>query len=110
VPDAFKPTPRKRNRRGPPPRRERIIAVALERRIGKDRRVLPDRRRDTPAMFSPEETAQVRAQILESGTEARCPRCGGSLTVGPTTTTGEESVREVRCSACHRGVLLIAVS
>ena len=86
------------------------MAVALERRGGEDRRVLPDRRRDTPAMFSPEETAQVRAQILEPGTETRCPRCGGSLTIGPTTTEGEETVREVRCSVCHRGVLLIEIS
>ena len=109
MPDDFKPTPRKGDRRRLH-RRAKIIAVALERRSGEDRRVLPERRRDTPVMFSPEETALVRAQVLDSAAEVRCPRCGGSLTLGPTIKEGEETVREVRCSACHRTVLLTEVS
>ncbi len=48
--------PRKGERRGPQ-RRVRTLAVAMHRRTRGNRRVLPDRRRDTPALFSPKETA-----------------------------------------------------
>ncbi len=96
----------KGERRGPE-RRVRTLAVAIDRRTRGDRRVLPDRRRDTPALFSPEETARVREMVLKADVQFVCPRCGGSLTIGTQTAQAEGTVCEVRCSTCRRGAMLL---
>ncbi len=93
-------------RRGPQ-RRVRTMAVAMDRRTRGNRRVLPDRRRDTPALFSPEETARVREMVLKSDVQFVCPRCGGSLTIGTQIAQAEGTLREVRCSTCRRGAMLL---
>ncbi len=69
--------------------------------------MLPDRPRDTPALFSPEETARVREMVLKADVQFACPRCGGSLTIGAQTTQAEDTVREVSCSTCRRVAMLL---
>jgi hypothetical protein len=83
-----------------------------ERRTGVDRRCLPDRRadrlaaRETPATYSNQEARTIKAAILESE-RPTCPRCHGFLCIGPAIPMlGGDRVREVRCKACRRSVMV----
>ena len=90
---------------------------AVERRVGErrasvDRRCLPDRRvdrlaaRETPATYSNQEARTIKAAILE-GDRPVCPRCYGYLCIGPAIPMlGGDRVREVRCKACRRSVMV----
>ncbi len=95
---------RKSDRRG----RDRRVAsapVAVDRR--KDhRRHLTDRRRDTPTVYSREESLRIREMLVGSVAELACPRCGGSLTLGTLIERDEGPLREVGCSTCRRSVFL----
>ena len=83
-----------------------------ERRTGVARRCLPDRRadrlaaRETPATYSNQEARTIKASILE-GDRPMCPRCYGSLCMGQAIPMlGGDRVREVRCKACRRSVMV----
>ncbi len=90
---------------------------AVERRVGErrtsvDRRCLPDRRvdrlaaRETPATYSNQEARTIKAAILE-GDRPMCPRGHGWLCVGAAIPMlGGDGVREVRCKACLRSVMV----
>ncbi len=83
-----------------------------ERRTGVDRRCLPDRRadrlaaRETPATYANQEARTIKAAFLE-GDRPTCPRCHGSLCIGPAIPMlGRDRVREVRCKECRRSVMV----
>jgi hypothetical protein len=85
---------------------------ARERRAIVDRRCLPDRRasrraaRETPATYSNQEARTLKAKILK-GDRPVCPRCSRSLCIGPAIPMlGGDLVREVRCKACRRSVMV----
>ena len=99
---------RKAERRGAD-RRVASVPVAADRRIAGDRRERTDRRRDTPVVYSRDEAAGIRKMVLQDQRQLVCPRCGGSLTLGASVKRAEGSVREVRCSTCHRSVMFRGV-
>jgi hypothetical protein len=77
-----------------------------DRRSGFDRRTPRREMRDTPATFSPDEARVIRARVL-SGRGTTCPRCEGCFCFGPPVLlAGGGAVQEVRCSVCHRSVML----
>ena len=83
-------------------------------RRGPERRELPDRRtvapRATPATYSASEAARIRRMALEGDRPILCPRCNGALIFGPPVPPeGEDALRELHCSACHRSVMVRVV-
>src|SRR5262245_19118790 len=118
---------RKGQRRAAADRRHTTVRTGRDRRVGarkgsgdrrradrrsrKDRRVLAgrrftDRQRSTPAPYSSAQLMPIREILSHLGTQAACPECGGMLNVGPLTSRFGTAVREVRCQACFRAVVL----
>jgi hypothetical protein len=60
----------------------------------------------TPASYSREEAAHIRARALNPDLEIVCPRCGEALIIGPPLhqerRRGRHVIRLLTCHACHR--------
>jgi hypothetical protein len=60
----------------------------------------------TPASYSREEAAHIRARALNPDLEIICPRCGKTLEIGPAVfpidRRGGQVIRLLTCHACHR--------
>jgi hypothetical protein len=94
-------------------RRQQDLEVANERRSmgerrdGIDRRVmLLDRRRRTSEPYTQRHAEQIRAMVLHPEAGASCPRCDGSLLLGPPVSRDDGIAREVRCTRCRHSVVI----
>lgn len=110
-----------RERRSGVERRLEYAAVATDRRTGVERRSAEPRRRlggvaglfagpdamsrTTPAVFSKEETAEIRAFAMV-GSHPVCPRCAADLLIGEPVMLGEGTVRQLSCPTCSRTVMV----
>lgn len=111
-----------RERRAGVERRLDYAAVATNRRTGVERRSTEPRRRhdrgagplfadpdvmlrNTPAVFSQEEAAEIRAFAMV-GSHPLCPRCGDDLLIGEPVMLGEGTVRQLSCPTCSRTVMV----
>jgi hypothetical protein len=111
-----------RERRSGVERRLDYAAVATDRRTGVKRRSAEPRRwhdgaagpqfadrdvmsRSTPAVFSKEETAEIRAFAMV-GSRPVCPRCAADLLIGEPVMLGEGTVRQLSCPKCSRTVMV----
>jgi len=112
----------RRERRAGVDRRLDYVAVLTDRRVGDERRLgEPRRRRDqstaylftdrhealrkTPAAFSKEEAAEIRANAV-LGSHPVCPRCAEDLATGPLVAQGEATIRQLSCPKCLRTVMV----
>lgn len=109
---------RRSERRGKRERRtgeRRVIdlPVEQERRRGEDRRgaaerrLLADRRLPPAAQFSWTHTMQIQAMMARPSEGAACPRCGGSLLLGPPEVRAGVTTREVLCTGCRRSAAIV---
>lgn len=81
--------------------------TGLERRRGSDRRMVRDRRLPSAAQFSWDETRTIQGMLLHPQSEVACPRCDGSLLLGPPESHGGVSTREVHCTGCRNSVVIV---
>jgi hypothetical protein len=100
-------------------RRQDDIPPGTNQRSGTDRRCGVGRRlsdrlvgatgehklRETPATYSREEAAQIRAMAIV-GSRPICPRCGEDLEVGSRISRGEDAIRQLSCPKCFRAVMV----
>jgi len=59
----------------------------------------------TPASYSREEAAHIRARAMNPDLEDVCPRCGEALVIGlalQEPRRGGHVIRLLTCQACHR--------
>jgi len=108
---------RKSERRGSKERRRkerRVIdlPVEQERRQGGERRAeirraQRDRRAPPAAQFSWTHTMQIQAMLARPSDGAACPRCGGSLLLGPPEERAGVTTREVLCTGCRRSAAIV---
>jgi hypothetical protein len=111
-----------RERRSGRDRRLEHVGVATDHRSGGERRSGEPRRsrdqalayvfadenvtsRNTPAAFSREEAAEIRA-VAMLGSHPVCPRCQDDLLVGPSVMRGEGTIRQLSCPTCARTVMV----
>jgi len=112
----------RRDRRAGIDRRLDYVAVLTDRRGGAERRLGEPRRsrdratgyfvpagdlghRRTPATFSKDEAAEIRALAMV-GSHPVCPRCAEDLATGPLVTRGEGTIRQLSCPKCLRTVMV----
>lgn len=96
-------------------RRVNTVRVARERRVvirrrGLERRVAAVDRRQ-PAHhddYSRGDAEHIREMMMDPGVDAACPQCDGSLLLGPVTPHHGGAARQVLCTDCRRGVLLVS--
>ena len=98
-------------------RRSGVADQASDSRTGSERRASEPRRRCdrgtaeaedirmTPASFSPEEAAQIRAMAIV-GSRPICPRCQRDLHLGPAVPKKGGSIRQLSCPRCARAVIV----
>lgn len=80
-----------------------------DRRSGAERRiVLTDRRRRMHEAFSRGDAEHIREMMMDPGVEAACPRCDGNLMLGSVIPHKGGTARNVYCTGCRRGVLLVS--
>ncbi len=72
------------------------------RRLNKFDRRVADRRGIPQTAYTSQEMEQIRRSISTS--PLPCPRCKGTLTLGPSVPRVSRTAREVRCSSCRRSV------
>ncbi len=95
-------------------RRSSAVRVAEDqrggdRRSGAERRiVLTDRRRRIPEAFSRGDAEHIREMMMDPGVEAACPECDGNLMLGSVIPHEGGTARNVHCTSCRRGVLLVS--
>ncbi len=77
-----------------------------DRRSGEERRVDPDRRQQSSSGFTPEEAERIRDMVLNPTGDVACPRCDGTLLLGPLTSSASGNEREVRCTSCRGSVTI----
>ena len=92
-------------RRGVADQRAHKRRESIDRRSGHDRRTVVDHR-ETPAPYSNDEVARIRAALADATNRLACPRCNGDLTFGPSVGRGRQRVRELRCESCRRGLMI----
>ncbi len=73
-------------------------------------RRLADRKRHTPAAYSPEQTARLRKLIAAGRTFVACPQCGDELRLDPPVTIHHTNVWEVHCPQCFRSAMITDVT
>jgi hypothetical protein len=94
-------------------RRKAELPVSLDRRRGterrrlRDRRALGDRRRPPAAQFSWEHTRMIHQMLAVPGPPVACPRCRGTLMLGPVNARDGLSLREVLCTGCRHSAAVI---
>jgi CheY-like chemotaxis protein len=104
-------------------RRHRRVDVNDDRRRGEerragDRRVPGDRRRVTDprytkrrrkpkgSRYSAGDVGHVQHVLTHIGAVAACPVCAGRFTLGPVDRRGRDTVRQVSCAECGRGLVV----
>jgi DNA-directed RNA polymerase subunit RPC12/RpoP len=93
-------------------RRSSTDEVEDDRRSGKDRRegdrrvMLLDRRRRMSDPYALQHAELIREMLLHPDADVACPRCGGSLLLGPPEVRGADTAREVRCTECRHSVVI----
>ena len=94
-------------------RRMDTVPVDTNRRLESDRRLVGqrrgygDRRRQSVAQFSWEQCEVIRQMMAHPGRGVACPRCSGSLLMGPRETHAEVNMQEVHCTGCRHSVVLV---
>jgi len=94
-------------------RRQQHLEVANERRSTGERRssvdrrvMLLDRRRRISEPYALRHAEQIRTMMLHPEAGASCPRCNGSLLLGPPVSRDDGIAREVRCTRCRHSVVI----
>jgi len=82
-------------------RRRREEPVPVERRAGRERRNIGDRRRRA-ASYLPDAVDLIREMLMDPRLTVRCPDCDGALMLGPGRKHGRSTVRFVHCTDCRR--------
>lgn len=105
-----------KDRRSGEGRRCGAAEQTTDSRSGRERRSSEPRRRCdrgtlesedirmTPASFSREEAAQIRAMAIV-GSQPICPRCQRDLQLGPAVTKDGDTIRQLSCPKCARAVM-----
>lgn len=82
-------------------RRLRQIETGTDRRRGKDRRG-GERRVQTYDKFSRSDAMVIAEMVRDASAAAACPRCKGSLRLGPAFSLDGIETRGVHCTPCRR--------
>jgi hypothetical protein len=109
------------DRRSGQERRVEAVARAADLRTGEERRSADPRRRCdrralqvgsngakiklTPATYSREEAAQIRAMAMV-GSRPICPRCEEDLCIGASVMRDGDAIRQLACPRCCRAVMV----
>jgi len=109
------------DRRSGQERRQEVVARATDFRTGAERRSGDPRRRCdrralqvgsdgakiklTPATYSHEEAAQIRAMAMV-GSRPICPRCDEDLCIGVSVMRDGDTIRQLSCPRCCRAVMV----
>ncbi len=106
-----------RDRRSGEERRSGAAEQTTDSRTGRERRSSEPRRRCdrgtsdaadirmTPATFSHEEAAQIRAMAIV-GARPICPRCHRDLRLGPAVAKEGDTIHQLSCPRCARAVMV----
>ncbi len=58
--------------------------------------------------FSRGDAEHIREMMMDPGVEAACPQCDGNLLLGSVIPHEGGTARNVHCTSCRRGVLLVS--
>ena len=78
-----------------------------DRRAKRDRRVQKERRCPHTDQFSWKDTVRIHQMLADQSQEAACPRCSGTLLLGPLEFTEGVTTREVHCTGCRYSVAVL---
>jgi hypothetical protein len=78
-----------------------------ERRAKADRRTRVDRRKPPAAQYSWTDTLKIQKMVDDPSREVVCPRCGGTLLLGPLEFAEGVTTCEVHCTACRYSVAIL---
>ena len=78
-----------------------------DRRAKRDRRDRKERRQPPGDQYSWKDTVRIHRMIADPSEEAVCPRCSGSLLLGPLEFIEGVTTREVHCTGCRYSVAIL---
>ena len=78
-----------------------------DRRAKRDRRAREERRHPCVTQFSWKDTVRIHQMVADPSREAACPRCDGTLLLGPLEFTEGVTTREVHCTGCRYSVAIL---